>query len=346
MSRFDRLSLLAVVGVAALLRLPGIEARGRFDADQGHDMLTLVAFTRDGVVPLLGPKTSVGEFHHGAYYFLLAPAAAVSNGDPVAVTAFIALLGDRRGRAHVVARPRAIGGPLAGRSPGSCSRSRRPAIESRRSSGTQSDRFFAVLSLAAAWRAPAGTGGGPAWWWAVALGAPGRCVQLHVLGSSSCIAIVALALLELRRDAACGAGHARRLGIVACFPAADRATSSRTGSSRRAVLDYRAGDAAHRALARSARRVRALRVVGWPLVGLVTDIPMVVAILLAVVIGLIAVGLGAPAGREARPAIRWLVGTWPGARWRSRSLRHRSSASWPGSRTTTTTRSSTRSWSS
>ena len=94
MSRFDRLSLLLVTAVAALLRLPGIDARGAFDADQGHDMRTLVAFTRDGLVPLLGPKTSVGEFHHGAfYYFLLAPAAAISNGDPVAVTAFIALLG-------------------------------------------------------------------------------------------------------------------------------------------------------------------------------------------------------------------------------------------------------------
>ena len=77
MSRFDRLALTASIAVAAFLRLPGIEARGRFDADQGHDMLTLLAFTRDGVVPLLGPKTSVGEFHHGAfYYFLLAPSAA------------------------------------------------------------------------------------------------------------------------------------------------------------------------------------------------------------------------------------------------------------------------------
>jgi len=93
-TRFDALALTASVVVAALLRIPGIEARGRFDADQGHDMLTLLRFTQDGVVPLLGPKTSVGEFHHGAfYYYLLAPSAAASNADPLAVTLFLALLG-------------------------------------------------------------------------------------------------------------------------------------------------------------------------------------------------------------------------------------------------------------
>ena len=71
MTSFDRLGLAVVGIVAALTRLPGLESRGQFDSDQGHDMLTLVAFTRDGVVPLLGPKTSVGEFHHGTFYYFL-----------------------------------------------------------------------------------------------------------------------------------------------------------------------------------------------------------------------------------------------------------------------------------
>ena len=62
--------------------------RGTWDADQGHDMLVLRALVRDGSVPLLGPPTSIGDFHHGAlYYFLLAPAALLTGGDPVAVTA-------------------------------------------------------------------------------------------------------------------------------------------------------------------------------------------------------------------------------------------------------------------
>jgi hypothetical protein len=60
MSRFDWLGLGLVVAVAAVLRLVGIDSRHGFDADQGHDMLTLLAFTRGGEIPLLGPKTSVG----------------------------------------------------------------------------------------------------------------------------------------------------------------------------------------------------------------------------------------------------------------------------------------------
>ncbi len=68
--------LLGLLALAALMRLPDLATRGTWDADQGHDMLVLRAFVRDGVVPLLGPPTSIGDFHHGAwYYFLLAPAA-------------------------------------------------------------------------------------------------------------------------------------------------------------------------------------------------------------------------------------------------------------------------------
>ena len=50
-----------------------------------------------------------------------------------------------------------------------------------------------------------------------------------------------------------------------------------------------------------------LRVVGWPLVGLVTDVPLAAAILLAVVVGLAAVGLLRARGAEAT-GLRWLVG--------------------------------------
>ena len=51
---------------------PTSRRAGTWDADQGHDMLVLRAFVRDGVVPLLGPPTSIGDFHHGAA--LLPPA--------------------------------------------------------------------------------------------------------------------------------------------------------------------------------------------------------------------------------------------------------------------------------
>jgi hypothetical protein len=71
--------LLGILALAAVLRLPGIDQRGAWDADQGHDMLVLQALARDGEIPLLGPRTSIGTFHHGAvYYYLLAPAALLS----------------------------------------------------------------------------------------------------------------------------------------------------------------------------------------------------------------------------------------------------------------------------
>jgi len=59
---------LALVVVAAVLRLPDLATRGAWDADQGHDMLVLRALVRDGVVPLLGQPTSIGDVHHGALY--------------------------------------------------------------------------------------------------------------------------------------------------------------------------------------------------------------------------------------------------------------------------------------
>ena len=41
---------IALVVVAAILRLPNLATRGTWDADQGHDMLVLRALVRDGVV--------------------------------------------------------------------------------------------------------------------------------------------------------------------------------------------------------------------------------------------------------------------------------------------------------
>ena len=88
------LGLVAIVGLAAVLRLHDLPTRGSWDADQGHDMLVLVRFVQDGVWPLLGPPTSIGDFHHGAlYYYLLAPAAWLGGGDPTWVVGEIALSG-------------------------------------------------------------------------------------------------------------------------------------------------------------------------------------------------------------------------------------------------------------
>ena len=130
---------LGLVALAAALRLPDLATRGTWDGDQGHDMLVLRALVRDGVVPLLGPPTSIGDVHHGAlYYYLLAPAAALTGGDsPLAVVFLIALAGIAAVRRDLVAGPidRRAGRRARGRS--GDGRSRRPRSTSRRSSGTR-----------------------------------------------------------------------------------------------------------------------------------------------------------------------------------------------------------------
>ena len=312
---FDRIALVAVTVLAALVRMPGIDGRGRFDADQGHDMLTLLAFTRDGVIPLLGPKTSVGEFHHGAfYYFLLAPAAALSNGVPVAVTTFIALLG-----IAAVSLTwwlgRAIGGSLAGAVAGVLLAASPAAIEESTFIWNPNPiGFFAILSLAAAWRAH--TGGRPAWW-TVAVGAAGAVVQLHVLGVVFFLAILFLGLLELRRRRQIALGLLGGLGIVLILFLPLIVHELNTGFlETRRVLDY-VSPPDLGGLNGSINRpspfdfilaipFTLIRVIGWPIVGLVTDVPTVAVLVLAVVIGLVAWGLRATQG-ASRTGYRWLV---------------------------------------
>ena len=237
---FDRISLAAVIVVAAFLRIPGIEARGRFDADQGHDMATLVAFTRDGVVPLLGPKTSVGDFHHGAfYYFLLAPSAWISNGDPVAVTLFIALLG-----IGAVALTwwlaQALGGPVAGLVAGMLLAVSPAAIEESTFIWNPNPiGLFAALSLATAWQ---GHASGRARWWAVAIGSAGAVAQLHVLGAVFLVAILGIAILELRRDRSVGLGVLGGLAIIVALFAPLAAYELQNGfAETRGMVLYLAG---------------------------------------------------------------------------------------------------------
>jgi 4-amino-4-deoxy-L-arabinose transferase-like glycosyltransferase len=307
---FDRLSLLGVVAMAAFLRIPGIDARGQFDADQGHDMATLVAFTRDGVIPLLGPRTSVGEFHHGAvYYYLLAPAAAISGGDPVVVTTFIALLGiGAVALAWWLAR--SIGGrvtgPVAGLVAGTLLAVSPAAIEESTFIWNPNPiGFFAILSIAAAWK---GWTSGHARWWAVAIGSAGVVTQLHVLGIVFLIAVLGIGLLENRRDHGIASGLLAGLGIVVLLFVPLLVYELQNGfAETRAVVAYLTSDTGALGDPGGALAFTLLRVVGWPLVGLVTDVPQVAGILLAVTVGTIAIGLRVAGGAEAT-GLRWLVG--------------------------------------
>ena len=184
--------------LAAVLRLPDLATRGTWDGDQGHDMLVLRAFVRDGVVPLLGPPTSIGDVHHGAwYYYLLAPAAFLTGGDsPLAIVATIAVAGIAAvGVAWWLGR--SIGGPWAGLLAGLVLAVSTAAVDESTfiwnpnliglSSG------LALVGTWLAWR------GGSPWWWVLAAVGTAITMQCHVLGVALLPIVAVPLVLDARR---------------------------------------------------------------------------------------------------------------------------------------------------
>ena len=306
--------LAGLLVLAVLLRLPDLATRGTWDADQGHDMLVLRAFVREGLVPLLGPPTSIGDFHHGAwYYYLLSPAAVLTGGDSaLAVVALIALAGVAAvGVTWWLAR--AIGGPVAGATAGFLMAISISAIDE--STFIWNPNLIALSSsvaLAGAWRA--WTTGRPRWWLLAAVGTA-LTMQLHVLGVTLLPVVAALFVADLRRSpAGTGRESVARMGLVALgilavayVPLAVHELTADL-SETRAIIDYLAGGAGDGAVALPVRLgIVGLRVVGWPLTGLITAgfLPTVAT---ALVVGLVAWRWrtrGALA-RE-RVAVRWMV---------------------------------------
>ncbi|MGK2849966.1 MAG: ArnT family glycosyltransferase [Candidatus Limnocylindrales bacterium] len=269
-ARLDRWALPVLLLLAAALRLPDLATRGTWDGDQGHDMLVLRAFVRDGVIPLLGPPTSIGDVHHGAwYYYLLTPVAAVTGGDsPLAVVAVIALAGVAAvGVVWWLAR--SIGGPLAGLVAGLVLAISAAAIDE--STFIWNPNFIALssaVSLAGAWRA--WQGGTPRWWLMAALGTA-VTMQCHVLGVALLPIVGVPFVLDARRR---GLGHVG-WGVAAIFAVAYLPLAINeltTGfSETRAALEYLGGDRASNAPGVLDRfGIAGLRVVSWPLVGLIT----------------------------------------------------------------------------
>ncbi len=233
----DLAVLLGLLALAAVMRLPDLATRGTWDADQGHDMLVLRAFVRDGVFPLLGPPTSIGDFHHGAvYYLLLAPAAWLTGGDsPLAVVFEIALFGIAAvGVTWWLAR--SIGGPVAGLVAALVMAVSASAIEE--STFIWNPNLIALTSavaLAASWRAWTT---GRARWWVLAAVGTAATMQCHVLGVTLLPVVGALLLADARRRGTGpgppgraagrpgGPGDRRRQLHPAGDPRADRTTSA------------------------------------------------------------------------------------------------------------------------
>jgi glutathione S-transferase len=311
----DRIVVAVLLVIAGALRLPNLESRGRFEYDQGSDMLALRALTQHGVLPLLGPKASVGDFHHGVFtFYLWAPAAFLSNVEPYAVVIEMALLGLAAVLAtwwmgKVFAGPTvgAIAGLLLAVSPGAVD-------ESTFIWNPNPIPLFAAIAAGAAWQ---GHRTARARWWVVAIGAAYVVGELHFLGLLLLPPIVALFISDLwqaRRD-----GDAARLrnlrtgllgGLAVVFVLSlpllvNEATNH--FSETQAIVAYLTGGSDASPLDPLERLVvAAFRVIAWPFVGLVTETPIASSLVVAVTLGLVAWNAIAARGSQ-RGAARWLT---------------------------------------
>ena len=286
-------------------------------------MLMLRALVRDGVVPLLGPPTSIGDVHHGAvYYYLLSPAAFLTGGDsPLAVVALIALAGIAAVLVDVVAGARRSAARWPGSSPGWRWRSRPPRSTNRRSSGTRTSSRSRARSR---WPVPGGPGPtrDPRWWLLAGVGTA-VTMQCHVLGVTM-LPIVGALLVADARSRAGGAERRRglRFGlgalaivVLAFVPLAIHELTTNFSEINAALVYIRSGGDPT-ALGPLARfLVIGARVVSWPLTGLFTDAALAgllaTVVVIAIVIGLARLGTlreragGSVAGSRAAVDRAW-----------------------------------------
>ncbi len=319
-SRAEGLALLTVLALAALTRLPGLAARGQWDSDQGGQMLTLRAFVQEGVVPLVGPPASVGGFHHGAlYYWLLAPAAAVSGGnDPVPVLCMFALAGITAvAAAWWVAR--GMGGPLAGIIAALLLAVSAPAIAG--SVWLWNPNLVPLPSLVAVGAAWRGWQGRHPGWWVVSAAALTIAGQLHVLAWLLALPVGALFATTLLRSAT-WPGERRRvlqwglagIGVIALsyLPLLAYEMAHDFAETRGVLAFLAAGGSPASAGPLTRLFVVTIRLLAWPLAGLLTTAP-VPAVLAAVGVGAGLVWRAVVAPRQERAAARWLLASLVGA---------------------------------
>ena len=92
-SRITGILLIAILLLAAFLRLYKISDYMTFLGDEGRDVL-VVRDILQGNFTLLGPRSSAADFFYGPiYYYLITPFLFLFNYDPVGPAIFVALLG-------------------------------------------------------------------------------------------------------------------------------------------------------------------------------------------------------------------------------------------------------------
>jgi hypothetical protein len=290
--------LAAILALAAVVRLPGLDARGQWDSDQGHDMGVLAAFVQHGQIPLLGPLTSIGTFHHGAlYYYLLAPAALLSGADPVAVTAELALLGVAAvaatwwlGRVAGGKLTAAIAALLLAVSPAGIS-------ESTFIWNPNPIPLFAALASVGVLEARRTR---RVRWWLLAAAGTMITMQLHWLGAVLAVPVAAAWALEVRgaRRSGRSLGPLGRAGLagfgiifLGYLPLAVHEVTS-GASELQAIAAYVGGGTGAEQTGLATRLLMvALRSLTWPVAGLLTDRVVASLVALAAVLTLAAVAV-------------------------------------------------------
>lgn len=323
-TRLDLLTLGFLLLLAAVLRLTDLSTRGPWDADQGHDMLVLFRFISGGDWPLLGPPTSIGNFHHGAlYYYLLAPAAWLGGSDPIVVSGAIALSGIAAvgltwwiaravaGAAGQAGPAGSTGGRIAGFVAGLVAAFSASAIsESTFIWNPNLIAFSSALTIAAGWRA--WTTGRARWWLLAAVG-QAITMQSHLLGIVFLVPVAALLVADARRRppgtrrSLAGAGLGALAILLASYVPLAVYELGHDFAETRAIIAWLSGPGAPVALDPISRLLFVdLRIVAWPLTGLLTDAlaPGVLAAL-GVLVALVW-RLRAAGGLE-RDFIRWLA---------------------------------------
>jgi Dolichyl-phosphate-mannose-protein mannosyltransferase len=268
-------------------------------------MLVLRTFVRDGVVPLLGPPTSIGDVHHGAwYYYLLSPAAVLTGGDsPLAVVGLIALCGIA---AVVVVwwLGRSVAGPVGGLVAGLILATSAAAIDE--STFIWNPNLIALSSavaLAAAWRAWSGH---DARWWVVAAIGTAVTMQCHILGVGLLPVIGVPFIVDARRRPLGRIPLAIVVVLAAAYAPLVANELTRDYSELRAAAEYLRGGGSPADVTIPARfGIVLLRVVSWPLSGLIIDGFAVAAVATLTVIAIVA--WRSIAGRDGldRPVARW-----------------------------------------
>jgi 4-amino-4-deoxy-L-arabinose transferase-like glycosyltransferase len=313
-ARSEAVALAAIVLASIAARFAFLPTRGTWDADQGTEMLVLLRLARDHVLPLLGPVTSVGGFHHGVlYYWILAPAALLSDANPTVVVGVIAMFG-ALAVVPIWWLGREIAGPIAGLGAAVLYAASATAIAGATAIWNPGlTPLPASLAVATAWHARRS---GRSRWWLAAAASVAVTIHAHVLGVVLLVPIVALFLSDPVARTRRGLGVALAcVGVLAIsyLPLLAYDATHRFAETR-SLVAFAFGGAGGGAAAGdndpvAALLVVAVRVVSWPLSGAIAlgPVPPLPAVVSAAL-----VGTGVVVLLRSRAAVQRFAGAWLG----------------------------------